>query len=168
MEASFPGLCSDGQMIAGEAVIIRGVQKESKSAWRFQHFFGTCRVDKTALPAFRKPQPLAALHAADVLLPTVHWDDIGGLEGVKERLCQAVEWPLKHADAFQRLGLSPPRGVLLHGPPGFPRRNARSVLHWLVARDADWPLKIKDFAVLWQGAARPPWPGRQPAAQAQP
>lgn len=37
---------------------------------------------------------------------------------MKRRLKQAVEWPMKHADAFERLGLVPPRGVLLHGPPG--------------------------------------------------
>jgi hypothetical protein len=43
---------------------------------------------------------------------------VGGLIEVKRRLRQAVEWPLQHADAFERLGLTPPRGVLLHGPPG--------------------------------------------------
>jgi hypothetical protein len=48
----------------------------------------------------------------------VGWDDIGGHAGLKRRLRQAVEWPLRHADAFARLGLAPPRGVLLHGPPG--------------------------------------------------
>ena len=37
---------------------------------------------------------------------------------MKRRLRQAVEWPLRHAEAFARLGLSPPRGILLHGPPG--------------------------------------------------
>ena len=52
------------------------------------------------------------------LLPAVSWDSIGGLEDVKARLQQAVEWPLQHADAFARLGLQAPRGVLLHGPPG--------------------------------------------------
>ena len=46
------------------------------------------------------------------------WDDIGGLDRVKARLRQAVEWPLAHAGAFARLGLAAPRGVLLHGPPG--------------------------------------------------
>ena len=51
-------------------------------------------------------------------LPPTTWDDIGGLEDVKRRLRQAVEWPLRHAEAFARLGLSPPRGILLHGPPG--------------------------------------------------
>jgi SpoVK/Ycf46/Vps4 family AAA+-type ATPase len=50
--------------------------------------------------------------------PPASWDDVGGLEDVKKRLRQAVEWPLAHAAAFARLGLSPPRGVLLHGPPG--------------------------------------------------
>ena len=37
--------------------------------------------------------------------PPASWDDVGGLEGVKQRLRQAVEWPLAHADAFQRMGL---------------------------------------------------------------
>ncbi|GJP45679.1 hypothetical protein CLOM_g5035 [Closterium sp. NIES-68] len=51
-------------------------------------------------------------------LPAVTWDDVGGLGGVKKRLRMAVEWPLQHPAAFLRLGLTPPRGVLLHGPPG--------------------------------------------------
>ena len=51
-------------------------------------------------------------------LPPITWDDIGGLDDVKKRLRQAVEWPLHHADAFKRLGLRPPKGILLHGPPG--------------------------------------------------
>ncbi|KAI9099483.1 P-loop containing nucleoside triphosphate hydrolase protein [Phlyctochytrium arcticum] len=46
------------------------------------------------------------------------WDDIGGLEEVKHRLRQAVEWPLLYRDSFKLLGLKPPRGVLLYGPPG--------------------------------------------------
>ena len=51
-------------------------------------------------------------------LPPVTWDEIGGLDDVKKRLRQAVEWPLHHTDAFERLGLRPPKGILLHGPPG--------------------------------------------------
>ncbi|KAL1526118.1 hypothetical protein AB1Y20_014847 [Prymnesium parvum] len=46
------------------------------------------------------------------------WDDIGGVEEAKRRLRRAVEWPLHHAAAFARLGIKPPCGVLLHGPPG--------------------------------------------------
>lgn len=48
----------------------------------------------------------------------VSWHDIGGYGDVKERLHQALEWPIKHAAAFKRLGLHAPRGVLLYGPPG--------------------------------------------------
>ncbi|KAM7484438.1 hypothetical protein LguiA_000447 [Lonicera macranthoides] len=53
-----------------------------------------------------------------VEIPKVSWDDIGGLKDLKKKLQQAVEWPLKHSEAFTRLGVSPVRGILLHGPPG--------------------------------------------------
>ncbi|KAJ7529964.1 hypothetical protein O6H91_15G072500 [Diphasiastrum complanatum] len=51
-------------------------------------------------------------------IPKVSWEDIGGLHDIKKKLQQSVEWPIKHSDAFKRLGLWPARGVLLHGPPG--------------------------------------------------
>ncbi|KAL8518509.1 hypothetical protein ACS0TY_009756 [Phlomoides rotata] len=51
-------------------------------------------------------------------IPKVSWDDIGGLKDVKKKLQQAVEWPLKYSSTFSRLGVSPIRGILLHGPPG--------------------------------------------------
>ncbi|XP_009628216.1 cell division control protein 48 homolog B isoform X2 [Nicotiana tomentosiformis] len=53
-----------------------------------------------------------------VEIPNVSWEDIGGLKDIKKRLQQAVEWPLKHSETFERLGVSPFRGILLHGPPG--------------------------------------------------
>ncbi|KAH9602640.1 hypothetical protein KSS87_005125 [Heliosperma pusillum] len=51
-------------------------------------------------------------------IPKVSWDDIGGLNDLKKKLQQAVEWPIKHSSAFSRMGISPLRGILLHGPPG--------------------------------------------------
>ncbi|CAN6362698.1 unnamed protein product [Urochloa humidicola] len=48
----------------------------------------------------------------------VSWDDIGGLKDLKKELQKAVEWPIKYAAGFERLGIAPVRGVLLHGPPG--------------------------------------------------
>ncbi|EDM01313.1 spermatogenesis associated 5 (predicted), isoform CRA_b [Rattus norvegicus] len=48
----------------------------------------------------------------------VSWSDIGGLENIKLKLKQAVEWPLKHPKSFSRMGIQPPKGVLLYGPPG--------------------------------------------------
>ncbi|KAK9154237.1 hypothetical protein Sjap_001717 [Stephania japonica] len=53
-----------------------------------------------------------------VKIPKVSWEDIGGLRDLKKKLQQAVEWPIKHSDTFSRLGISPVRGILLHGPPG--------------------------------------------------
>nr|XP_023928521.1 cell division control protein 48 homolog B-like [Quercus suber] len=53
-----------------------------------------------------------------VEIPKVTWEDIGGLKDLKKKLRQAVEWPIKHSAAFSRLGISPVRGILLHGPPG--------------------------------------------------
>ncbi|GAX73043.1 hypothetical protein CEUSTIGMA_g496.t1 [Chlamydomonas eustigma] len=67
--------------------------------------------------AMRKVGPSIARGAAVEVSP-VRWDEVGGLEEVKRRLQQAVEWPLQHPEAFKRLGLQPPRGVLLYGPPG--------------------------------------------------
>ncbi|CAH9123986.1 unnamed protein product [Cuscuta epithymum] len=53
-----------------------------------------------------------------VEIPKVSWEDIGGLQGIKKKLQQAVEWPLRHSEAFAQLGVSPLHGILLHGPPG--------------------------------------------------
>jgi AAA family ATPase len=50
--------------------------------------------------------------------PKVLWSDIGGQEEVKSRLRESVEWPLRHPETFTRLGVKPPRGILLYGPPG--------------------------------------------------
>lgn len=48
----------------------------------------------------------------------VRWSDIGGQEEVKQRLRESVEWPLRHRDTFIRLGIEPPKGIILYGPPG--------------------------------------------------
>ncbi|PWA18999.1 spermatogenesis-associated protein 5-like protein 1 [Gambusia affinis] len=51
-------------------------------------------------------------------LSPVLWEQIGGLEEVKTKLRQSIEWPMRHPEAFVRLGLCRPRGILLYGPPG--------------------------------------------------
>ncbi|RLI41249.1 AAA family ATPase, partial [Candidatus Bathyarchaeota archaeon] len=67
--------------------------------------------------AFREITP-TALREIEVEVPNVRWSDVGGLEKVKQELREAVEWPLKYPDAFKRLGIDPPKGILLYGPPG--------------------------------------------------
>jgi SpoVK/Ycf46/Vps4 family AAA+-type ATPase len=53
-----------------------------------------------------------------VQVPKVLWDDIGGQEDVKQRLKEAVEWPLKNPELFRKFNIRPPKGLLLYGPPG--------------------------------------------------
>ncbi|KFP83818.1 Spermatogenesis-associated protein 5, partial [Acanthisitta chloris] len=60
----------------------------------------------------------SAMREVAIDVPKVSWSDIGGLEDVKLKLKQAVEWPLKHPESFIRMGIQPPKGVLLYGPPG--------------------------------------------------
>ncbi|XP_046962410.1 ATPase family protein 2 homolog [Vanessa cardui] len=60
----------------------------------------------------------SAMRELLIEVPNVRWTDIGGQDDLKLKLRQAVEWPLKHADSFLRLGIRPPSGVLLYGPPG--------------------------------------------------
>ncbi len=67
--------------------------------------------------AFKEITPTAMREVA-VEVPVVHWDEVGGLEEVKEKLKEAVEWPLKNPEIFTRMGIRPPKGILLVGPPG--------------------------------------------------
>ena len=67
--------------------------------------------------AFKEVTP-TAMREVYIEVSTVHWDDIGGLDEVKQHLKEAVEWPMKNPEMFIRLGIRPPKGVLLYGPPG--------------------------------------------------
>jgi transitional endoplasmic reticulum ATPase len=60
----------------------------------------------------------SALREFLIEVPSIEWEDIGGLSEVKEELREAVEWPLKHPEYFTNFGIRPPRGLLLFGPPG--------------------------------------------------
>ncbi|ACV24570.1 CDC48 family AAA ATPase [Methanocaldococcus fervens] len=60
----------------------------------------------------------SAMREVLVEVPNVKWEDIGGLEEVKQELREAVEWPLKAKEVFEKIGVRPPKGVLLFGPPG--------------------------------------------------
>jgi SpoVK/Ycf46/Vps4 family AAA+-type ATPase len=60
----------------------------------------------------------SAIKAVTVEVPSVPWTSIGGMDGVKRQLRDAIELPLTHGATFKRLGIRPPRGVLLYGPPG--------------------------------------------------
>ena len=67
--------------------------------------------------ALKKIEP-SAMREVFVEVAEVHWDEVGGLEEVKQSLIEAVEWPLKYPEAFAAVGVRPPRGILLYGLPG--------------------------------------------------
>jgi transitional endoplasmic reticulum ATPase len=60
----------------------------------------------------------SALREFLVEVPNVTWDTVGGLADVKQQLKEAVEWPLDDPESFERMGIKPPRGIMLYGPPG--------------------------------------------------
>ena len=67
--------------------------------------------------ALKEVRP-SALREVQVQIPNVSWDDVGGLDDLKEELREAVEWPIKHKEAFDYVDVETPKGILLHGPPG--------------------------------------------------
>ena len=69
------------------------------------------------LNALKMVEP-SAMREVRVEIPNVRWSDIGGLEYVKQELREAIEWPLKYPQYYQKLGIKPPKGILLYGPPG--------------------------------------------------
>jgi transitional endoplasmic reticulum ATPase len=99
--------------------------------------------------ALREVQP-SALREIMVEVPNVAWEDIGGLEPVKQLLIEAVEWPLRNAESFKRLGIEAPKGILLYGPPG----TGKTMLAKAVANESDANfITVKGSALLskWYG-----------------
>ncbi len=82
--------------------------------------------------ALKEIQP-SALREVLVQVPDIKWSDIGGLESAKTELKEAVEWPLKYPESFEKFGVRPPRGVLLHGSPG----TGKTLLAQAVANESD-------------------------------
>ncbi|KAF8679690.1 AAA domain (dynein-related subfamily) [Rhizoctonia solani] len=93
---------------------------------------GTRAIKRTLASGSVVPSPIGATDLSHALLtirpsglrslaletPTTRWADVGGQADVKARLRESVEWPLRHPEAFKRLGVRPPAGVLMYGPPG--------------------------------------------------
>ena len=75
----------------------------------------------------------SAMREVLVETPNINWEDVGGLEGTKQELKEAVEWPLKYPESFTRIGIRPPRGLLLYGPPG----TGKTLLAKAVAKESE-------------------------------
>ncbi len=82
--------------------------------------------------ALKEVEP-SAMREVLVEIPKISWSDVGGLGDVKLKLREAVEMPLKDPDAFKRMGIKPPRGILLYGPPG----SGKTLLAKAVANESE-------------------------------
>jgi transitional endoplasmic reticulum ATPase len=69
------------------------------------------------LEALREVEP-SAIREVSVEVPNVRWENIGGLESIKQMLKETVEWPLKYGKLFEAAKFRPTKGILLYGPPG--------------------------------------------------
>ncbi len=87
---------------------------------------------KDLLESLKVVRP-SAMREVLVETPDVNWEDVGGLEGVKGKLKEAVEWPLNKPEVFKRMGIRPPRGILLYGPPG----TGKTMLAKAVAKESE-------------------------------
>jgi len=99
--------------------------------------------------ALRRVQP-SALREIMIEAPSTRWDDVGGLDEAKLRLREGIELPLRHPDAFERLGIRPARGFLLFGPPG----TGKTLLAKAVAHEAEANFiatKSSDLLSKWYG-----------------
>jgi len=74
-------------------------------------------TDKDFREALKIVRP-SALREVLIETPNVKWSDVGGSKEIQQELKEAIEWPLKHPDAFKRIGVKAPKGILLYGPPG--------------------------------------------------
>jgi transitional endoplasmic reticulum ATPase len=101
------------------------------------------------LDALREMEP-SAMREVMVESPNVKWEDIGGLESVKQQLIESVEWPLTYAKLFTHMNATPPKGILLYGPPG----TGKTMLAKAVATESQAnfiSIKGPEFLSKWVG-----------------
>uniref|UniRef100_A0A182PB48 Beta-1,4-galactosyltransferase 7 n=1 Tax=Anopheles epiroticus TaxID=199890 RepID=A0A182PB48_9DIPT len=75
-------------------------------------------IDGTALMGALQHVKASAMREIMIECPNVRWTDIGGQDELKLKLRQIIDWPIHHPELFERLGIKPPRGLLMFGPPG--------------------------------------------------
>ena len=91
------------------------------------------KVEKKDFEEALKVVRPSAMREVLVETPNTNWNDVGGLEKIKQELKEAVEWPLKYPQSFKRLGIKPPKGILLYGPPG----TGKTLLAKAIAKESE-------------------------------
>jgi len=92
----------------------------------------------------------SALRETVVEVPTVTWDDVGGLDKVKLELQETVQYPVEHPEKFLKYGMSPSKGVLFYGPPG----TGKTLLAKAIANECNAnfiSIKGPELLTMWFG-----------------
>ncbi|MFN5243544.1 MAG: CDC48 family AAA ATPase [Novosphingobium sp.] len=108
-----------------------------------------CVTRDDFIAALKRVQP-SAMREVMVQVPNIGWADIGGADEAQEKLKEGIELPLKHPEAFRRLGIRPAKGFLLYGPPG----TGKTLLAKAVAKESEAnfiSVKSSDLLSKWYG-----------------
>ncbi len=108
-----------------------------------------CVTREDFLAALKRVQP-SAMREVMVQVPNIGWADIGGADEAQQKLREGIELPLKHPEAFRRLGIRPAKGFLLYGPPG----TGKTLLAKAVAKESEAnfiSVKSSDLLSKWYG-----------------
>jgi transitional endoplasmic reticulum ATPase len=114
--ADLASLCKEAAMAVLRKVLPK-IKADEKEEIPNEILEGLKVTRKDFFEALKSVRP-SAMREVLVETPNIKWEDVGGLESVKQEIKEAVEWPMKFPEKFTRLGIKPPRGVLLYGPPG--------------------------------------------------
>ena len=107
-------------------------------------------VTKNDFSEARSEVEPSALREVFIEIPNVSWDDVGGLEDVKQELQESIEWPLKYPELYEKLKAQNPKGILLYGPPG----TGKTLLAKAVASETESnfiSIKGPEFLSKWVG-----------------
>ncbi|MEK6818864.1 MAG: CDC48 family AAA ATPase [Nanoarchaeota archaeon] len=129
--ADLESLCKEAAMIVLRKVLPK-IKMEGEEEISSEVLEKLIVKHEDLIEALKVVRP-SAMREVLVETPNVNWEDVGGLDKVKQELIEAVEWPLKHPETFIRMGIRPSRGILLYGPPG----TGKTLLAKAVAKEAE-------------------------------
>lgn len=98
-----------------------------------EHLLEKLKIKHTDFVDALKVVRPSAMREVLVETPNVTWEDVGGLENLKQELKEAIEWPIKYSESFKRMGVRSPKGILLYGPPG----TGKTLLAKAVAKESE-------------------------------
>lgn len=129
--ADLESLCKESAMIVLRRILPK-IKMEGEEEIPAEFLEKLIVKHEDFMEALKSVRP-SAMREVLVETPNIGWEDIGGLNKIKQELQEAVEWPLKHPEIFTRMGIRPSRGILLYGPPG----TGKTLLAKAVAKESE-------------------------------